>query len=136
MKETEARGGRRLPSWLSLLGAGSLFGSAHCIISISSNLPEQMEKRPTCSTSCIIKSFASALHVCTVLYPFRYRTVCTHAYKLHPTVSVHTIFCQPNSAANTDKQAHAQARININTRPRRIGGGYELCLISLFHRSL
>lgn len=37
------KGGRMrqsCPSWHSLLGACCVFGSAHCIISISPNLPE------------------------------------------------------------------------------------------------
>lgn len=99
MKETEGEGkrDRDCPSWHSLLGAGSVFGSAQCIISISPNLPEQMEKRPTCSTSCIIKSLASVA-ACAVLYCTHclgYSTACTPGstskQKRIVTVNSHTV---------------------------------------------
>lgn len=69
---------RDCSSWCSLLGAGSVFGSAHCIISISTNLPEQTGKWRTCSASCIIKSFCLRAFSHTAwrrsLYPLRSAT--------------------------------------------------------------
>lgn len=44
-KEQAARGVMVVVGLLQLLGAGRVFGSAHCIISISPNLPEQTSKR-------------------------------------------------------------------------------------------
>lgn len=67
--EVESKWDRNCPSWHSLLGAGWEFGSAHCIISISPNLPAQMETASTCSMSCIIKSFCLSTHdVCCTKY--------------------------------------------------------------------
>lgn len=73
--EGEKESDRDCSSWCSLLGAGSVFGSAHCIISISTNLPEQTGKGQTCSASCIIKSFCLRAFSHTArrrpLYPLR-----------------------------------------------------------------
>lgn len=108
MKETEGEreSDRDCPSWRSLLGAGSVFGSAHCIISISPNLPEQMEKGPTCSTSCIIKSFCLCAQ----------RVYCTRSLTsstVHPHSFRHT---RRSPASSFSKHRHVQTLININTQ--------------------
>lgn len=94
---------RDCSSWCSLLGAGSVFGSAHCIISISTNLPEQTGKGQTCSASCIMKSF------------------CLHAFShaprqgsLYPLRSV--------TQASPCAPAIRPALININTHCVSLGG--------------
>lgn len=87
--EGERERDRDCPSWYCLLGAGSVFGSAHCIISISFNLPEWMEKGPTCSTRCIIKSFCLRTLVSAV---FALSHAHTHtAQYIHWAVDTHTL---------------------------------------------
>lgn len=108
---------RDCPSWRSLLGAGSVFGSAHCIISSSPNPPEQMEKGPTCSTSCIIKSFRlCAPRVYRTLLPhirhITYMPVCISSSKCQPPASMH------GPQAGTRVRGHS---------PRFIGRDDDLC---------
>lgn len=55
----EVGGGGGCSSWSSLLGAGRVFGSAHCIISISPNLPR---KRRSGNTA-LLRASASVLDV-------------------------------------------------------------------------
>lgn len=106
--EGERESDRDCPSWRSLLGAGSVFGSAHCIISISPNLPEQMEKGPTCSTSCIIKSFCLCAQRVYCTRSLAYITVNTDSFRctLKHTVPIRTKSLSPAFYSSKPRHAH------------------------------
>lgn len=110
MKEAEGEreSDRDCPSWCSLLGAGSVFGSAHCIISISPRtcLSKWRRGQPA-RRAALLRVSASVLDMSTV--HALSHTTHTHTMKQSVPICIHKIF--------VSSQTHAQSlrRLLINT---------------------
>lgn len=111
--EVESKWDRNCPSWHSLLGAGWEFGSAHCIISISPNLPPQMETASTCSMSCIIKFLP--LYSWCLLYK-------VHTNKMQIQIQTYCTYCMCTKSLSSNPPVFTQTVLEGNN-------GWSCCLL-------